>query len=610
MPGIFGLYRTERSVQAVMGKMIQQMCHGGTEHVDSFLNEKQNLCMGRVSLGVLNQIHQPVPECMANDCFLFFHGELYEKESSISDPEYILKLYIEKGNKCVEDLNGIFHFVIYDKRSDEIKLFTDKFGLQPIYFSNSTDSFVFAAEVKSILQDKYIERSPDYEAIADFFHCGHIIGSKTLLENIQLLDPGSILNYSLKEKKLTVQRYWELENVFVENGLSDSSISDEDVVGLLKKSIRARSNNRDLLGLSLSGGLDSRGILAGLEQDTRGLNTYTLGLSGCADQVLSAKMAKITGANHDFLEMNDVYLKNFEAMASTMIHLSDGMYHPHESTEMLALDYFKTNPFKILLRGHGGEIAKAAQAYPVMVNSNVKSISDFNEATDYIYNLTNLVLKDIQPENLFVNSFKVLMKESPRRSLGQSCGMIKKELSSPDLCIWYYINEVIRRQVVSSLDIFRSQIEIRMPYIDEAFITSLMKLPLKKRNDGEIHVKLIRKCMPELLKIPNSNTGAPLDAGPFRLLLTDKFNSLMKKLSVKGFRHYTEFQKWHRQGFKNHTERIIFSEQSRARQLYNMDYLKQIYTSHISGHKNYGHLLGTIVSLELWFRNFIDNKNS
>ena len=116
--------------------------------------------------------------------------------------------------------------------------------------------------------------------------------------------------------------------------------------------------------------------------------------------------------------------------------------------------------------------------------------------------------------------------------------------------------------------------------------------------------------MPELIKISDSNTGAPLDAGPLRLFITDKFNSLMKRLSVKGFRHYTEFQKWHRDSFRENTRKIIFSEQTAARNLYDMDMLKSVFDLHISGAKDYGHLLGTIVGLELWFRIFVDETGN
>jgi asparagine synthase (glutamine-hydrolysing) len=111
---------------------------------------------------------------------------------------------------------------------------------------------------------------------------------------------------------------------------------------------------------------------------------------------------------------------------------------------------------------------------------------------------------------------------------------------------------------------------------------------------------------PHLEKIPDSNTGAPLDAGPVRLLITDKINSVLKKLGVKGFRHYTEFQKWQRKYFSDVTKEILFSERCLDRGYYRKEGLNSIFLNHVEGRKDYAHFLGTSVALELWHRLFVD----
>jgi len=607
MPGIFGAYQSEskQNINNLMENMLLSMNPDGGFRTDRYLDEGRKLCLGRVSLGIVNPFDQPVrnPE---ESIFLLFHGELYGKKKSLTDPEYVLEKYIKYGDGCASELNGIFHFAVYDKRLDQIKLFSDKFGLQPLYYSIFNTEIVFAGEVKAILEDVTIDKSPDYESIADFLHYGQILGEKTLFKNIKLLGPGSVLTYNLKNSEVSIKKYWRLDSLFVENGNYNFQTSVEQVTRLLAESITSRSMNSDILGISLSGGLDSRGILAGLGKQAEGIQSYTLGLAGCADQKLAEKMARISGTRHEFIELNQAYLQDFENMALSMIRLSDGMYHPHESTEMLAMEYFKSAGFKVLLRGHGGEIAKAALAYPVMATPEINSYSSSREILSFIFKITNLVIRDIDTAKLFTPFFRDVMRETPVQSLRKSCGKAAETLAPADVCIFYYISEHIRRQVIASLEIFRTRLEIRMPYVDEAYIKKLLELPVKFRNEGEIHFELIKRCMPELIKIPNSNTGAPLDAGPLRLLVTDKFNSLMKRFSVKGFRHYTEFQKWHRASFQENSKKIIFSEQSEYRKLYDMDYLKTIFELHISGKRDYGHLLGTIVGLELWYRSFVD----
>jgi len=607
MPGIFGVHKKDpgNKLSQLMGKMISSMNHDGRMIVDEFMEDDRGLGMGRVSLGVLNSVKQPVKNPEGN-CFIIFHGELYNNTGTLNDPEYVLSEYIQKGDSCAAELNGIFHFIIYDKSTEQIKLFSDKFGLQPLYYSILPDGIVFGAEVKALLEDSRIVKTPDHRSFADFFHYGQVLGQKTLFKDVKLLAPGSLLTFNLRELKDFTKQYWHLDNLFVKNGNYNLTASVDDTVSLLIQSIKSNSTNREILGLSLSGGLDSRGILAGLGMDAENIRTYTLGLPGCADEILAEKMALAAKTDHEFVLLNQAYLRDFENMAHNMIHLSDGMYHPHESTEMLALEYFKSDRLKILLRGHGGEIAKAALAYPVMVTPQIDSCSNSKEILNFIFNSTNLVTQNLDPGKLFVSEFCDLIKESPVQSLRESCGNVSESLAPADVCIYYYINEHIRRQVIASLDIFRTRIEIRMPYVDEAYLESLLTLPIKFRNTGEIHFELIKRCMPGLIKITNSNTGAPLDAGPLRLFLSDKFNSLMKKLSVRGFRHYTEFQKWHRESFRHRSEEIIFNDQTASRNIYNMDYLKSVFEAHISGKQDFGHLLGTIVGLEFWFRNFVD----
>ena len=607
MPGILGVYkdRARETLRDLMENMISALEHSRSLRLDRFVLAEKGICLCRASLGVLNTGAQPVKSASA-PCWIVFHGELYNNPGSLPDPEYVLESYVKKGDQCVLALKGIFHFVIYDARSGCLKLFSDKFGLQPLYYAPLPDGIIFASEIKALLKEKGVQKTPDYHSFADFLRFGQILGEKTLFKEIKLLPPGAILTFQLEGHHLSIEKYWHLEHIFSEKGHYDPKVSLDDVADLLAQSIKARSTNKEVLGLSLSGGLDSRGILAGLQDKAEGISTYTLGLPGCADEKLAERMSRIAKTKHEFVPLDHRYLENFEGLAQTMIRLSDGMYHPHESTEILALEYFKRADFKILLRGHGGEIAKAALAYPVMAAPEVHAFTTGKEILDYIFKRTNLVIRDVDPQTLFSEQFYSQVKDTFRGSLESSCGKVSQRLAPADVCIYYYINEHIRRQVVASLDIFRTEVEVRLPYVDEDYIALLLKLPVAQRNAGEVHLKLVQKCMPELIKVVNANTGAPMDAGPFRLYVTDKFNSLMRKLSVKGFRHYTEFQDWQRKHFRETTEKILFSKKMQDRDLYSPKIMKNIGDTHISGKKDYAPLLGTLVGIELWFHNFVD----
>ena len=438
------------------------------------------------------------------------------------------------------------------------------------------------------------------------YRFGHPLGSKTLFRDVRLLPPGSMLTYDLASHFHKVDFYWNLLDLFPRIGARAANGSVDDVVSSLADAIAVRANDRDRLGLSLSGGLDSRAILAALWPRTTGLPTYTLGQPGCMDQRVAFQLARIAKTLHTFLPIGKEQLAGYETMAREMLRLSEGHYHPHECTEMVALEYFKRSPFKILLRGHGGEIAKAAEAYPVRYRAEATSLAPGAPTLDFIFQKANIVIRDADQSQLFASRLRSVMIEGPYESLRKSCGSASAWLQPADLCIYYYTNEFVRRLAVASLQIFRSQVEIRMPFLDEIFLEHLLKLPIASRTDGTIQIALIKRFMPPAVKVPNSNTGAPLDAGPIRLFLWDHMNVLLKRLNVPGFRHYTKFHEWYRSVFREAIRDIVFSERCRQRNLYDMQYLEAVFQNHISGRRDYGNLLGTIAGLELWFQQFVD----
>lgn len=608
MPGLYGGYFNNSAdcTNKLNEDMSRALAINAATHIDTYTDQQQGVFAGRVSIGVLNPTPQPV--CSSDGKIrLLMHGELLAEDSPANEAQYLLERYLTEGFKCFGRIDGMFHAVIIDADKQKIHLVSDRFGLLPLYYSTFAGGMAYAGEVKALLSCPGVSREPDDHTIADFYHYGQALNNRTLFKHVHLLPPGSVLSYDLQSGHHDISNYWAIASLFKENGHYSTDTNLNSVTQSLGKAMNKNATMLSELGLSLSGGLDSRGILAGLRENSKGVATYTLGIPGCADESIANKMAILCDTRHDFVELDQSYIVNFEHMSNEMIRLSDGLYHPHESTEMLALDYFKKDPFKILLRGHGGEVAKAALAYPVMVKPEVHSYTQAHQVLDFIFGSTNLVLSSVSPDVFFTPEFAEIMKTAPRVSLEESCGDVATRLAPADVCLYYYIREHVRRQVVASLAIFRSQVEIRMPYMDADYIETLLSMPVNMRNEGEVHTAFVKHANPGLVKIRNSNTGAPLDAGPARLFLTDKFNSLMKRLRVPGFKHYTEFQEWHRKEFRAQSEKIIFSEQTASRGRYNMDELRKVFDLHMDNKKDYGRLLGTVVGLEIWQRMFVDS---
>ena len=605
MAGIAGIYLKDGSVQRFLQDMLAELNHSKQCRMQLGCDISNNFAYGfalhRVVQGCQSVSENGIPK----NIFLF-DGECYP----IRDNDHLISEIARHLNKNelkkLKQIRGIFCAADFNQSQKKIRLVNDKFGLKNIFYTRFEKGFAFASEIKALLKLPGISTKPDGQTFSDFYRFGFTLGSKTLFKNIHLLPPGSVLTYDMSTQEIDIDKYFRLDSLFCNNREWNSSIDLKTVADSFVKGVQERMGDDMQKGISLSGGLDSRAILAAMQEKAEGIASYTLGLKGCHDEKLSDQMAKESGTIHTMLELGVAYLGDFKTMAETLIYFSDGLYHPHESTEKLALDYFKDAALDYVFRGHGGEIAKASLAYPIQIDASIRSVNGMDGVLKYIGDRANLVARELDISSIFRKSFHEEIKNGWKKSLKDTASEIEKDLAPEDICIYFYIQEWIRRQVVSSLAIFRSQVEIRLPYLDEFFLEHLLKLPVEQRYAGEVQKKVVEMCMPKLMKIPDSNTGAPLDAGKLRLFVTDKFNSAMRRLSLPGFRHYTEYEKWQRKEFKESIEQIIFDEQTLDRDIYDPDGLKKAFNNHISGKKNHAHLLGTVSGLELWFRMFVD----
>ncbi|WP_448874895.1 asparagine synthase-related protein [Desulfobulbus propionicus] len=599
MPGIAGFANLEskEEMHKLLDTMLKRMTYREDYSVKQEVLVDNKVALGKTDLGILRK-----PEYESNKNFTsLFDGEVYDKQV-IAPGAWIQ----EESYTTLRSLNGSYAFVCLDEVRNLLFLVSDKFGSRPLYYTIQSGSFAFASEVKALCELPGFNKEPDRQAFADCYHFGFVLGNKTLFVDTHLLPPASVLCFNLKTGTLDIEPYWHLVGLFTENGSLGGKVDIESVVASFGEAVDKRLGQIETVGVSLSGGLDSRAILAAMGQKAQGIHSYTLGLPGCQDEKLSAKLAQIAKTHHTFLEIGSEYLGDFLELAETLVCLSDGFYHPHESTEKRALDYFKTSPFRIALRGHGGEIAKASLAYPVQVNKQLETMHSFQQINQFIYQSANLGLHGFSTKTLFQKNMQEILEKGAWRSLEAAQTPACNKLSAVDQCVYFYIQQWIRRQVFASLAIFRTQQEVRLPYLDDNFLQKLLALPVSQRYSGEVHVQIVRRYFPDMIKVVNSNTGAPLDAGKMQLFMTEKFNAVLKRLSLPGYRHYTEFQKWQREHFRSSIERILFDQRTMERGLYRQQGLRDVFDSHVSGRGNFAHLLGTIVGLELWYRNFID----
>lgn len=259
--------------RAILEDMLKSIYHRGPDEEGLYLDGDAALGIRRLSIIDLKTGNQPIHNEDKN-IWVACNGEIYnfpelkeglQKKGHIfytgTDTEVILHLYEDHGFDCVTHLNGMFAFAIWDKRKKILFLARDRFGIKPLYYSDTDNRLIFASEIKPILKFPGFSKKLDLYSLDKYLSFDYIPAPFSIFANIKKVPAGHILIY--KDKQAILRRYWDIS--FAKNNVKyTKSIkeNEEKLLYLLKKSVRAQLRSDVPWGIFLSGGVDSAAILA------------------------------------------------------------------------------------------------------------------------------------------------------------------------------------------------------------------------------------------------------------------------------------------------------------------------------------------------------------
>jgi asparagine synthase (glutamine-hydrolysing) len=374
MCGIAGIFNVGGAPVGVtvLKRMADVAAHRGPDGegiwTDSFIG------FGHRRLAIIDlspRAHQPM-QSEDGDLVLVYNGEIYnhqelrvELESlghlfrSRSDTEVLLHAFRQWGPQCLDRLNGMFAFAVWDRRTQSLFLARDRYGIKPLYYWVSGETFVFGSEIKSILQHPDVTANVELQALNEYFSFQNVFSDLTLFRGIRLLPPAHALSLTLGDiGSLRVQRYWDFD--FRE----DESASEAEYVEELRR-LFVQAVSRQLVsdvevGSYLSGGMDSGAITAVAAASFRNLKTFTGGFDlssasglelGCDERGQAEFLSNLYKTEH-----YEVVLKagDMERVMPALIwHLEDprvGQCYPNYYVARLASRFVK-----VVLSGAGGD---------------------------------------------------------------------------------------------------------------------------------------------------------------------------------------------------------------------------------------------------------------
>ncbi len=321
--GVFDRHRAQpRVTEELLGRMADAMRHRGPDDSGVYLDPSRRLGFGFRRLSIVDLTpagHQP----MCNEdgsIWIVFNGEIYNHADhrapleakghvyrSRSDTETILHLYEEYGDDCVLHLRGMFAFAIWDSNKRRLFLARDRLGIKPLYYAEAGGTFLFASEIKALLEHPDLPREANEDALMDYFTFMIPPAPATMFRGVSKLPAGFRMSVTAGGV-VSQERYWDAI-VPTDAPVRDDAFYAERLRELLMESIRLHMMSDVPLGVFLSGGVDSSTNVALMARVAPGrINTFSVGFEEHEtynELQYARRIARDYGTNHHEVIIDD-----------------------------------------------------------------------------------------------------------------------------------------------------------------------------------------------------------------------------------------------------------------------------------------------------------------
>jgi len=407
MCGLTGIFHfdSNRDVDKTkLNKITDTLIHRGPDGEGYFVDNNIGLGHRRLSIIDLETGNQPMysPD---GKIVIVFNGEIYNyielksdlikkgyKFKTKSDTEIIINSYLEWGIECQNKLNGMWAFAIWDARKKQLFLSRDRIGEKPLHYAKWDNSFIFASEIKSILEYG-VPREPRIELLEIYLVLKSIPAPHSFYKNIFKLMPG---HYILVDKDgFREHKYWDLPVIDEKNMLSNTNLIYDEFEYLLEDSTKIRMRADVPFGAFLSGGLDSSCIASLMTKNSNyPIKTFTIGYDDeeFDESSLANLVSEKFGTEH-YLGLAPP--SNFEEYVKKSVNHYDEPFGDPSSIPTGHVSKLASENVKMVLTGDGGdeilsgypsylgvELAKKYKVFPSFIK---KSLSNGLKATSRLF---------------------------------------------------------------------------------------------------------------------------------------------------------------------------------------------------------------------------------
>lgn len=602
MPGIVGIItkRPQRETQERLCRMLRTMRHEPFYTSGTWSDPSQGVYVGWVARSGSFASTMPVWN-EREDVTLVYSGEDFPEPGTADDlrakghqvpaegPAYLVHRYEEEKDFPAQ-LNGRFHGLVVDATCGTALLFNDRYGLHRLYYHEGKDAFYFAAEAKAILQVCPELRNMDARALGEFVVCGCVLENRTLFPGISLLPPGSawpFRNGRLEQKSFYFQpSEWE----------NQEPLSAEQYPAVLRnnfvRNLPRYFEGPEKIGVSLTGGLDTRIIMAWHKAAAGTLPCYTFGsmYRDNEDVKLARKVAKICGQPHQVITTGLEFLSQFPHYAERTVYLTDACVDLGRSPDLYVNEKARQIAPVRMVGTYGSEILlqdvmfKAVRPREGVYQPELSAKIDQAETTYYAH---------LKAHHVTFAAFR----QSP----------------------WHHYGV---------LGLEQSQVAVRTPYLDNDLVKTVYRAPRVDNINQESRVGLLLSGNPALATLRTDRGTRGLNNILKRAALEFSFKAeyaydygmpqwlarmdhLVAPLHFErlwvGRHKIFHFRPWYRDQLAPYVREILLDRRSLARPYLQPRAISDIVKGHLSGTRNYTLEIHRLLTLELAQRLFIDS---
>jgi asparagine synthase (glutamine-hydrolysing) len=372
MCGIAGYFNINASPQQTircLERMIWTLRHRGPDGFGFYQDQRAGLAHARLSIIDLEGGWQPIHN-EDKTLWIIFNGEIFNYPelrqqllsrghlfATNSDTEVIIHLYEDRGEECLQELNGQFALAIYDQRQQSLFLARDRMGIRPLYYMIDNGRFFFGSEIKAIFSayPQETARSINPAVLKEIFTFWSAAGAESVFSGVNQLEPGHWLKVDGRGK-VTTKQYWEIPfGVEPASQNSERELSDE-LRALLIDAVRIRLRADVPVGAYLSGGLDSSTITSLISNYTdNALKTFSVTFTDKVfdEEAQQLEMVEYLRTDHNAVSCS--YETIGQAFPQAIIHTETPVLRTAPVPLFLLSALVRKNQYKVVLTGEGAD---------------------------------------------------------------------------------------------------------------------------------------------------------------------------------------------------------------------------------------------------------------